>query len=294
MKRIFTWLTPVALLLSPLASMNIFAETNASPTQESLLIVGAHPDDETIYCAGLIQQALAKGSKVSVVTLTNGDADKAAAAIMRNRPEADLVSADYIELARQRQLQEVAAMGALGLRAESVHFLGYPDGGLLQVADTPASATPYTQALTGKTSTYGPSLKDFHTASTGVAAPYNHDNALGDLHALIQKLQPTQVFTHPERDWHPDHQTAFRLVREALQQARYSGKAFTFMREQQQGGQFGSGSNGATLRLTLSDREMAQKQSALREHVYQLKVAPLILTELPKTEAFAEMNLSRP
>ena len=38
-----------------------------------ILILAPHPDDECLGTGGLIQQALAKGAKVKVVFITNGD-----------------------------------------------------------------------------------------------------------------------------------------------------------------------------------------------------------------------------
>ena len=38
-----------------------------------ILILAPHPDDECLGTGGLIQQALAKGAKVKVIFITNGD-----------------------------------------------------------------------------------------------------------------------------------------------------------------------------------------------------------------------------
>ncbi|MEI6121822.1 MAG: PIG-L family deacetylase, partial [Opitutae bacterium] len=38
-----------------------------------ILILAPHPDDECLGTGGLIQQALAKGAKIKVIFITNGD-----------------------------------------------------------------------------------------------------------------------------------------------------------------------------------------------------------------------------
>ena len=40
---------------------------------DRILILAPHPDDETIGCAGIIQEAVSKGAEMKVVYLTNGD-----------------------------------------------------------------------------------------------------------------------------------------------------------------------------------------------------------------------------
>jgi hypothetical protein len=41
--------------------------------KDRLLVLSPHPDDESLCCAGMIQQALAAGAEVFIVQLTSGD-----------------------------------------------------------------------------------------------------------------------------------------------------------------------------------------------------------------------------
>jgi LmbE family N-acetylglucosaminyl deacetylase len=97
--------------------------------RESVLIVSAHPDDETLGVGGLIHEMLRRGANFRVVVATDGEAafpglDESA----RNR------------LARIRRDEERAALTRLGLDDDvPVHFLGFPDAqastALEQIAD---------------------------------------------------------------------------------------------------------------------------------------------------------------
>src|ERR1051325_3837894 len=51
---------------------------------QRVLVIAPHPDDETIGAGGLIQQALAQGSLVKVVVVTNGDGQRFAPVKINN------------------------------------------------------------------------------------------------------------------------------------------------------------------------------------------------------------------
>src|SRR5215470_14613399 len=66
----------LAILVGP---WSVLAQPNPARPQ-SIVIFAPHPDDEVIGCAGVIMQALARGARVKVVAITNGDGFPAAAA----------------------------------------------------------------------------------------------------------------------------------------------------------------------------------------------------------------------
>ena len=80
-----------------------------------LVVVAAHPDDETLGAGGFLHAAVAAGAQVELVVATDGEAAFGA-------PEADLGRA------RRRELYD--ALGELGLGKTDVHWLGLPDSGL--------------------------------------------------------------------------------------------------------------------------------------------------------------------
>jgi LmbE family N-acetylglucosaminyl deacetylase len=78
----------------------------------SLLVVVAHPDDEALGFAGVIARAVTEGQGVRVAVATNGDAWR---------------DADHGE---RRRHESLAGLALLGVQADAVRFLGYPDNGL--------------------------------------------------------------------------------------------------------------------------------------------------------------------
>jgi LmbE family N-acetylglucosaminyl deacetylase len=82
-----------------------------------VLVLAPHPDDESLGCGGLIAHCHARGQDVSVLVLTDGS---------RSHPGSRKYDAS--RLARLRQEEARAAVAALGLSADQIHFLGLPDG----------------------------------------------------------------------------------------------------------------------------------------------------------------------
>lgn len=83
------------------------------------LIVAPHPDDEVLGCAGLVQRLLSAGRQVDVVILSGG-----------GRSHAGCCDIDEAELVENRRQLSRRAAGIIGLPAERLHFLDYPDGGI--------------------------------------------------------------------------------------------------------------------------------------------------------------------
>ncbi len=191
-----------------------FPKLNSS---KRIIIFSPHPDDETLGCAGLIQQAVAAGSQVRVVFLTNGDGFRVAVA--RQLRRVDLTPQDYIQFAGMRQNETYAALGNLGLGKENVTFLGYPDRGLMPLwNDFWKSDKLFTSAYT-KVNRSPYSIAYQHSAK------YCGETVLADIEKIVREFQPTDILvTHPSDD-HLDHSAASSFVTMAylqLKSASYS------------------------------------------------------------------------
>jgi len=92
------------------------------PAVGRLLVVAAHPDDETLGAGGFLRAVHAAGGRVRLVVATDGEA-----AFPRAGP------AVRAALARTRRDELDRALGALGLDGIEVHRLGLPDSGLADV-----------------------------------------------------------------------------------------------------------------------------------------------------------------
>lgn len=82
---------------------------------DRVIVVAAHPDDETLGAGGLLWTAARAGADVSVIVATDGEAADS--------------DRDAAELAVARRQELVAALRELAPAAR-VRFLGLPDGGL--------------------------------------------------------------------------------------------------------------------------------------------------------------------
>lgn len=187
-----------------------FADEIAPPgREERILIVAPHPDDELLGCGGLIQVALAAGAEVHVVLMTNGDASELSLIFSEREPP--WAPGAFVNLGRQRQQESLRALSGLGVPPHHVHFLGFPNNGLLALwrpehwPHSQLYPSPYT-----KTS-YSPYEQSFTPQ-----APYCGQQVLSDLMAVLHQVQPTLLFvTHPQ-DVHPDHWVTGSFVRYAL------------------------------------------------------------------------------
>jgi LmbE family N-acetylglucosaminyl deacetylase len=89
-----------------------------------LLIVGAHPDDETFFAGGTIAKYAAEGTRISVVCATRGE----------RGATADLCSIAELPKVREGELRD--AMQILGVA--EVHLLSYEDQ---KLAEAPVEET---------------------------------------------------------------------------------------------------------------------------------------------------------
>ena len=193
-----------------------------------LMVFAPHPDDETLGCAGILHQALKRGERVKVVLFTSGDGFPAAASIVARKPADRLTESDFQDLARFRQLQSRAAFEALGGNPRDLIFLGYPDGALDQVYRT-RGTTPVRQRFTGRSETYAAAQIDYRSAGCGKAARYVYEEALADVASLIADDRPRRICVTAEADRHPDHQAAYRFVRDAVDKTGHRGEMDVYL-----------------------------------------------------------------
>jgi LmbE family N-acetylglucosaminyl deacetylase len=183
-----------------------------------ILILAPHCDDETLGAGGLIQAAVQRGIEVQVVIATNGDGFRFATSrtFRKLAPNAK----DYIHMGETRQQESLAALAKLGVPAENVHFLGYPDRG------TPAllgknwsSSMPYTSPYIHVN--HSPYPNTYNPASV-----YAGEDYLADLESIIGGYRPDLViYPHPE-DVHPDHWGLNVFTRLALTELNHKDSSY--------------------------------------------------------------------
>ncbi len=175
------------------------AATARPASAKSILVVGPHPDDETMIAGGRTRAAVLAGDTVHVVVVTNGDNDGKAFGLAR-------------------EAESVAAARMLGVAEENVVFLGYGDQTLYKIWSN-ADPKQVIKSAAGQTATYadrGLGRVDFHRFRTGASGPYNRDTVLDDFKALVTTLHPDEIYTVSFWDNHGDHAASVYFINEAL------------------------------------------------------------------------------
>lgn len=256
----------------------------------SLLVIAPHPDDEILCCAGVMQRVVRAGGRASVVWLTSGDGSELNLLFVEKslfRSPAKLR-----DLAGRRMREARAATALLGLRAADQLFLGYPDGGVLDLL-TRYYARPFTSPFTAAASVpYSDALFPGH-AYTGATLER-------DLDAVLERVRPTLVLAPSPRDAHPDHRAAGLLAARLLMRRGqpaalrcwivHGGEGWPNPRQLSPGLPLTpaprlAGVPVATFELTPAEED--RKLEALRAYPTQLEMlAPLLLAFVRTTELF--------
>lgn len=177
-------------------------------SNDRVLILAPHPDDEGIACAGVIQEAVQRGAAVKVAYLTSGDHNQLSLVVYKKR--LPLLKTEYISLGQTRMDEAIKAMKMLGVPKENLIFLGYPDFGTFAIFSqywqtkrpyesilTRISAVPYKNALSPE-------------------APYVGESILSDLKNIILNYRPTKIFVSHPADVNGDHKTFYLFMEVVL------------------------------------------------------------------------------
>ncbi len=206
MSKIIASLGLAFLLLSPRA----VAAESAIPVSslDKILVIAPHPDDETLGAGGVIQQAIAQGATLRIVYLTSGELNEIASIFYQKRPL--LTKSDFIKKGNIRKQEAVNAMTFMGLDPKNLVFLGYPDGGTLNIWIK-----------------YWGNVKPFRSFFTRInKVPYKDQFSYGqyykgeeivrDLERLLLDFEPTQIYVTAPFDLNTDHQAAYLYLNVAL------------------------------------------------------------------------------
>ncbi|HEV7518886.1 MAG TPA: PIG-L family deacetylase [Thermoanaerobaculia bacterium] len=179
-----------------------------APT-DRILVLAPHPDDEVLGCGGVLQRAVARGIPAEVAFLTYGDSNAWSFLTYRLHPVVEPSAAR--KMGEVRRQEALSAAAVLGVGAERLTFLGYPDRGTLDLWTSRwgAARPPGRGRLTGARAVpYPTALRP--------GAPYRGEEVLADLEGLLARFRPTQVFVSHPADHHPDHAALYLFTRVAL------------------------------------------------------------------------------
>jgi LmbE family N-acetylglucosaminyl deacetylase len=188
-------------LLQQLLLAWAFVLLAVSGAASQILVLAPHPDDDILTASGVTFDAVRRGESVTIVYFTNGD---------KNGTD--------IGLTRQREAV-TAQVTYLGTLENELIFLGYPDGYTQTVYEEYLDVTDAFEAANGQNSTYGNrglGGADYHFFRFGTHALYNRPNMVLDLKTILQTYRPAHIYVTSPYDNHPDHATAYRVLKDAL------------------------------------------------------------------------------
>ncbi|MER8027531.1 N-acetyl-1-D-myo-inositol-2-amino-2-deoxy-alpha-D-glucopyranoside deacetylase [Streptomyces bauhiniae] len=230
-----------------------------------LLLVHAHPDDESINNGATMAKYVAEGAQVTLVTCTLGERGEVIPPGLRH------LEGDALGVYRRGELD--AALQELGVR--DVRVLGYRDSGMMGLADNDDPAAFWQADL---------------------------DQAAGALADVMVEVRPQVVVAYDDNGGygHPDHIQAHRIAMRAVELAEGRGHrvekvywnrmprtvvedAFARLAEELPGLPFGKSADIADLPGVVPDERIttavdgtayaAAKAAAMRAHATQITVA---------------------
>jgi LmbE family N-acetylglucosaminyl deacetylase len=238
-----------------------------------------------------MQRVVAAGGHVSVVWITSGDASRAATLLVEKSALAFARKAR--ELGSRRMREARSATSLLGVPSTQQLFLGYPDGGILELL-TKHPTRPIRGKLTGEIRVpYPEALFPGH--------PYTGESLERDFTAVLDRVRPTLILAPSPQDTHPDHRASGLLaIRVLTRRGELSKSRFWIVH----GGEGWPGpriympaipltppATGAGLpwsAFTLTDKEEAQKHAAVLAYQTQLQVmSPFLLSFVRTTELYS-------
>lgn len=175
---------------------------------DRVLVVAAHPDDETLGAAGAIQRAKNSGAQVKLLYLTHGDQNELASIVYQKRPL--IRKEDFLKSGRIREEEAVRAMQILGLERSDLIFLGYPDFGTLAIWKKHwGSMKPYRSFLTRMD-------RVLYKEDLSYGNYYKGENIVSDFEKVLKDYKPNKIFVTAPYDLNSDHQAAFLFLKVAL------------------------------------------------------------------------------
>ncbi len=206
-KAVFCGITVFFLLVVP-ARASSPADMPAFSTEDRVLFLAPHPDDEAIGGGGILQQALADGAAVKVACFTNGDHNEFAFIVYEKR--LTFRKGEFMHMGRVRNAETKDALSSLGLRSSDVLFMGYPDFGTLEIFTKFWGRKESFRSLLTRVS------QVYYKDAISFGAPYIGESILRDLKTILMGFKPTKIFVSHPADTNRDHQSLGLFLQVAL------------------------------------------------------------------------------
>jgi LmbE family N-acetylglucosaminyl deacetylase len=175
---------------------------------DRILVLAPHPDDETIACAGVLQNALRLGAEVRVVYLTNGDNNEVSFIVYEKR--LTFRKGEFLYMGNVRRKEAINAMQLLGVDTQKLIFLGYPDFGTFSMFRYFWQRDkPYKSMLTRVCNVP-------YKNNLSYGEPYVGQSILRDLEYILTAYRPTKIFVSHPLDINADHKALYLFLEVAL------------------------------------------------------------------------------
>jgi LmbE family N-acetylglucosaminyl deacetylase len=209
----------VVLCSAAVVAIRTTAVSTAAPVDpgefgKRVLVIVAHPDDETLAAGGTIHHLIATGARVKVVLVTAGDSYRRAAARLAGGA-ADAES--YVELGNVRHVESLAAAVQLGLASADVVSLGYSDLAVPAMWDSSwDSSTPARGRTAATTVPYAWAARPgASVCGQGLAT---------DLASAITAFAPETIIAPDPYETHADHALVAAFATYAMDSIGYGGR----------------------------------------------------------------------
>ncbi len=208
----------------------------SNPTFDSdsrLLLVAAHPDDESLACAVALQRAVRAGAAIRVIYVTDGDNNPWPQRLIEWRWR--MKAADRSRWGRIRRAEALAALRVLGVDPAAVLCLGLPDQKLTALLTSDCRFV------------------------------------LKRLASMINQWRPTHLIFPSHFDRHPDHSAVAVMVQLILPELLSNGVTTSAWTYAVHGNSRSFFSRAEPMQS--SDQEQLMKLQAIRCHATQLKLS---------------------
>ncbi len=187
---------------------SIFTALEPFQKNDRVLVLAPHPDDETIGCAGVIQEALKSGAEVRIAYLTNGDHNQLAFVVYEKRLV--MRKGAFLHMGEVRRKEAIKAMQLFGLSEKNLIFMGYPDFGTFAIFSQYWLGERAFSNLFTRTSSVP------YQTNLSFGAPYKGESILIDLKTVLLDYKPTKIFVSHPADVNVDHKAFYLFLEVAL------------------------------------------------------------------------------
>ena len=185
--------------------------------RDHVLVFAPHPDDETLGCAGVIQQASMHLDGATVVIVTDGENHPGQACKYFDLQPEELRSEHFIELGGLHRQEVSIAMSILGLSLRSLIMLSFPSDHLVDMYNAPETIV-VSRATGLDHSTDHP----FGAIVQG-SRPFTGNELLHTTRIIIEATSPSVIYVPHRADACWDHQILTEFVVRAARECDWLG-----------------------------------------------------------------------